>query len=103
MIRLGVLAAIGYALWRAYEQRKVDTGVTWDRQPFPYPPRPRTEARDTSDATSPPRASGDERAERAEELAGASDSEAGIPASSERRMIRRGYPRRAARVRRPTR
>ena len=36
----GALAAAGYALWRAYERRKIDTGVTWDPQPFPYPPQP---------------------------------------------------------------
>jgi hypothetical protein len=41
---LSVLAAAGYAMWRAYERRKVDTGVTWDPQPFPYPPQPHTEA-----------------------------------------------------------
>jgi hypothetical protein len=41
---LGVLAAAGYAMWRAYDRRKVDTGVTWEPQPFPYPPQPRKEA-----------------------------------------------------------
>ena len=37
---LGALTAVGYAVWRAYDRRKIDTGVTWDPQPFPYPPQP---------------------------------------------------------------
>jgi hypothetical protein len=37
---LGALTAVGYAAWRAYDRRKIDTGVTWDPQPFPYPPQP---------------------------------------------------------------
>jgi hypothetical protein len=41
---LSMLAGAGYALWRAYDRRKVDTGVTWDPQPFPYPPQPHTDA-----------------------------------------------------------
>ena len=44
LLGLGALAAMGYAIWRAYERRKVDTGVKWDPQPFPYPPQPHTEA-----------------------------------------------------------
>jgi len=40
MLGLRALAAAGYAVWRAYERRKIDTGVTWDTQPFPYPPQP---------------------------------------------------------------
>ena len=44
LLGLGALAAMGYAVWRAYERRKVDTGVNWDPQPFPYPPQPHTEA-----------------------------------------------------------
>jgi hypothetical protein len=42
---LGIVAAAGYALWRAYERRRVDAGVAWDPQPFPYPPQPRPEPR----------------------------------------------------------
>ena len=44
LLGLGALAAMGYAMWRAYERRKVNTGVNWDPQPFPYPPQPHTEA-----------------------------------------------------------
>jgi len=43
LLGLGALAAMGYALWRAYERRKVNTGVNWDPQPFPYPPQPHTD------------------------------------------------------------
>lgn len=41
IIGMGALAAAGYALWRAFDARRVDTGVTWQPQPFPYPPEPR--------------------------------------------------------------
>jgi hypothetical protein len=50
LLRLGAVAAAGYALWRAFERRKVDTGVTWDQQPFPYPPQPHTEPPATAQA-----------------------------------------------------
>ena len=40
LLGLGALTAVGYAVWRAYDRRKIDTGVTWDPQPFPYPPQP---------------------------------------------------------------
>ncbi len=43
LLGLGALAAMGYAVWRAYDRRRVDTGVTWDPQPFPFPPQPRAE------------------------------------------------------------
>jgi hypothetical protein len=45
ILGLGALAAAGYAIWRALEARRVDTGVTWQPQPFPYPPEPRTAER----------------------------------------------------------
>ena len=41
---LGALAAAGYAVWRGFARRKVDSGVTWNAQPFPFPPRPRSES-----------------------------------------------------------
>ena len=50
MLGLGVVAAAGYAVWRAFEARKVDTGVTWQPQPFPYPPVPRESATATQGA-----------------------------------------------------
>jgi hypothetical protein len=36
-------AAAAYAAWRALERRRMPSGVTWERQPFPFPPRPREE------------------------------------------------------------
>jgi hypothetical protein len=50
LLGFGVFAAAGYAMWRAYEKRKIDTGVTWEPQPFPYPPTPHTEAPTTETA-----------------------------------------------------
>jgi hypothetical protein len=44
---LGVLAAAGYAMWRAVEQRKPPSPAGWEPQPFPFPPQPKT------DTTSP--------------------------------------------------
>jgi hypothetical protein len=41
---VGVLAAAGYAVWRAFEQRPANpdgSGAGWQAQPFPYPPQPR--------------------------------------------------------------
>ncbi len=42
VLGIGALTALGYAVWRAYDRRRIDTGVTWDPQPFPYPPEPHT-------------------------------------------------------------
>jgi hypothetical protein len=42
ILGFGALAALGFAAWRAYDKRRLDTGVTWDPQPFPYPPQPHT-------------------------------------------------------------
>jgi len=42
MLGLGALAAAGYAVWRAFEARRVTSGVSWEPQPFPYPPVPRS-------------------------------------------------------------
>jgi hypothetical protein len=43
LLGFGALAAVAYGAWRAYERRRVETGVTWDPQPFPFPPKPRVE------------------------------------------------------------
>ena len=43
ILGLGALAAAGYAVYRALDARKTDTGVTWEPQPFPYPPQPRVD------------------------------------------------------------
>ncbi|MFI5046140.1 MAG: hypothetical protein ACHQIG_03675 [Acidimicrobiia bacterium] len=42
LLGMGVLAAAGYAVWRAIDARGSDSNVTWEPQPFPYPPVPRT-------------------------------------------------------------
>ncbi|MET0627110.1 MAG: hypothetical protein ABW033_01475 [Acidimicrobiia bacterium] len=41
LLGLGALAGVGYAVWRAMESRRNESSVTWDAQPFPYPPQPR--------------------------------------------------------------
>ena len=51
LLGMGALAAVVYGVWRAYESRRVDTGVTWDPQPFPFPPKPHV---DTSPDAAPP-------------------------------------------------
>jgi hypothetical protein len=43
LLGVGALAAMGYAVWRAYERRRIDTNMNWDPQPFPYPPQPHIE------------------------------------------------------------
>jgi len=43
VIGFGMLAAAAYALWRAFERRRVDSAVGWEPRPFPYPPQPRAE------------------------------------------------------------
>jgi hypothetical protein len=43
VLGLGMLAAAAYALWRAFERRRVGAEVGWEPRPFPYPPQPRAE------------------------------------------------------------
>jgi len=40
-IGLGILAGVGYAAWRVINAERTDRDVTWEPQPFPFPPRPR--------------------------------------------------------------
>lgn len=35
----GILAGIGWAAWRTYEKSRAQTGLDWEAQPFPYPPK----------------------------------------------------------------
>jgi hypothetical protein len=44
LVRLGFFAGAAYAVWRAIEANRADQGTTWDPQPFPFPPQPRTDA-----------------------------------------------------------
>jgi hypothetical protein len=53
---LGMLAGAAYAVWRALEQSRADTGLSWQPRPFPYPPEPvetpvKTGAPESPDAT----------------------------------------------------
>src|SRR5262245_51292245 len=52
ILGFGALAAAAYAVWRSYERSRVDTGVTWDPQPFPYPPRPHVDAAEATASAS---------------------------------------------------
>jgi hypothetical protein len=40
LLGLGILAGMGYALFRALSARAASTPTTWEAQPFPFPPRP---------------------------------------------------------------
>jgi len=40
---LSVVAGTGYAIWRWFESQRSDTGLSWEAQPAPFPPQPRTE------------------------------------------------------------
>jgi hypothetical protein len=43
---LGILAAVGFALWRAFERRATSSGTpgaAWEPQPFPFPPQPKVD------------------------------------------------------------
>jgi hypothetical protein len=44
LLGLGVLAGIGYAVWRAIETNRDDRDSGWESQPFPFPPQPRVES-----------------------------------------------------------
>jgi hypothetical protein len=41
LLGLSAVAATGYAVWRAFDARRTTSDVTWDAQPFPFPPQPR--------------------------------------------------------------
>ncbi len=41
VLGLGVLATVAYAIWRASEDRRAESGISWQPQPFPFPPEPR--------------------------------------------------------------
>ena len=40
---LSVVAGTAYAIWRWFESQRSDTGLSWEAQPAPFPPQPRTE------------------------------------------------------------
>jgi hypothetical protein len=41
LLGMGLLAGAAYAVWRAFDARSSASNVTWQPQPFPYPPVPR--------------------------------------------------------------
>jgi hypothetical protein len=43
MFMLSVVAGTAYAIWRWFESHRSDTGLSWEAQPAPFPPQPRTE------------------------------------------------------------
>jgi hypothetical protein len=43
VFKLGVLAGAGYAVWRFFDSRRSESGVGWEPQPVPFPPKPRAE------------------------------------------------------------
>ena len=51
MLKLGVLAGVGYGVWRYFEKQRNESGVGWEAQPFPYPPQPRSTDPSPSDET----------------------------------------------------
>ena len=57
LFRLGLLAGIGYAIWRYFEKQRSESGTSWEAQPFPYPPQPRETPVAATDAASKPAAS----------------------------------------------
>jgi hypothetical protein len=65
VLGMGALAALGFAVWRAYDRRRMDTGVTWDPQPFPYPPQPHSPQPHTPAAPAPVQAAAVEPANAA--------------------------------------
>ena len=40
---LSVVAGTAYAVWRWFEAQRSESGLSWEAQPAPFPPQPRTE------------------------------------------------------------
>jgi len=40
LLGVGMLAATAYAVWRAFDARRTESDVSWEPQPFPFPPMP---------------------------------------------------------------
>jgi hypothetical protein len=43
MFMLSVVVGTAYVVWRWFESRRSDSGLSWEAQPPPFPPRPRVE------------------------------------------------------------
>ena len=50
---LSVVAGTAYAVWRWFESQRSVSGVSWESQPAPYPPRPRVDSPSSSPAAEP--------------------------------------------------
>jgi hypothetical protein len=50
-IGLGIIAGAAYAAWRAIEAQQLPSGSSWEPQPFPFPPQPRTSPTTTGTST----------------------------------------------------
>lgn len=40
---LSVVAGTAYAVWKWFEAQRSESGLTWEPQPAPYPPKPHVE------------------------------------------------------------
>jgi hypothetical protein len=40
---LSVVAGTAYAIWRWFESQRSESGMSWEAQPAPFPPQPRTD------------------------------------------------------------
>ncbi len=52
MLRLSVFAGAAYAVWKAIEANRSEQGGSWESQPFPFPPQPRSDAPTDDDSSS---------------------------------------------------
>ncbi len=43
VFKLGLVAGVAYAAWRWFESQRSESDLTWEAQPAPYPPQPRTD------------------------------------------------------------
>src|SRR6266540_513838 len=43
MFKLSLVAGVAYAAWRWFESQRSESDLSWEAQPAPYPPQPRTD------------------------------------------------------------
>jgi hypothetical protein len=43
VFKLGLVAGVAYGVWRWFESQRSESDLTWEAQPAPYPPQPRTD------------------------------------------------------------
>jgi hypothetical protein len=59
MLRLGMFAGAAYAVWRAIESNRAEQSGSWEPQPFPFPPQPRSETTPDASVEDGPKGSAD--------------------------------------------